>query len=432
MSQLSKISSQTLFNELTKPKQNILDLRPMPAYNGWKLQGELRGGHIPGAVAFPHSWFDSFPDEELRTLLKSKGVSPENRIILYAYSQTDLRYLAERLTVWGFNSIRILADGFEIWAADAKLPLRILPKYDQLVYTEWLNHLIDTGNALDFTGLNYRLFHVNFGVPEEYALGHLPGAIYLDSNYLEEPVNWNRRPAHELEAALLSHGITKDTTVILYGRDTTPPEGEQWPGRNAGQISAMRTAAILMYSGVADVRLLDGGYDAWVRAGYPVETEIVSPDPVENFGVTIPDHPEYFIDLDQAKTYLADMDSELVSIRTWSEFIGEESGYNYIAPRGRINGATWGNCGTDAYHMQYYRNPDNTMRAFNEIESNWKLAGITPEKRIAFYCGTGWRASETFFYAYLMGWERVSIYDGGWYEWSKDPDNNPVAVGEPV
>ena len=48
-------------------------------------------------------------------------------------------------------------------------------------------------------------------------------------------------------------------------------------------------------------------------------------------------------------------------------------------------------------------------------------AGITPDKRVAFYCGTGWRTSETWFYAYLMGWDRIAVYNGGWFEWSQDP-----------
>ena len=58
-------------------------------------------------------------------------------------------------------------------------------------------------------------------------------------------------------------------------------------------------------------------------------------------------------------------------------------------------------------------------------------AGITRVKRVAFYCGTGWRASETWFYAHLMGWEDIAVYDGGWYEWSSDPVNNPIERGEP-
>ena len=105
---------------------------------------------------------------------------------------------------------------------------------------------------------------------------------------------------------------------------------------------------------------------------------------------------------------------------------------NYIEPKGRISGDVWGNCGTDAYHMQHYRNIDNTMRAYPEIAANWADAGITRDKWVAYYCGTGWRASETWFYAYLMGWERIAVYDGGWFEWSQDPVNNPIEVGEPA
>jgi hypothetical protein len=37
----------------------------------------------------------------------------------------------------------------------------------------------------------------------------------------------------------------------------------------------------------------------------------------------------------------------------------------------------------------------------------------------------GWRASLAFFYAWLMDWERIAVYDGGWCEWSRD-GGNPV------
>jgi thiosulfate/3-mercaptopyruvate sulfurtransferase len=81
--------------------------------------------------------------------------------------------------------------------------------------------------------------------------------------------------------------------------------------------------------------------------------------------------------------------------------------------------------------MQHYRNIDNTMRAYPEIAANWDEAGITPDKWVAFYCGTGWRASETWFYAYLQGWQRIAVYDGGWFEWSQDPISNPIEIGLP-
>ena len=189
---------------------------------------------------------------------------------------------------------------------------------------------------------------------------------------------------------------------------------------------------ILRYAGVDDVRLLDGGYDWWVRSGNPVETADRLPSAVAAFGVEVPLRPEVIVDIAEAKEILADpAGAALVSVRTWREHIGNVSGYNYIGPAGRIKGDVWGNCGTDAYHMQHYRNIDNTMRAYPEITANWAEAGITADKWVAFYCGTGWRASETWFYAYLQGWERIAVYDGGWFEWSQDPINNPIEIGEP-
>ena len=143
--------------------------------------------------------------------------------------------------------------------------------------------------------------------------------------------------------------------------------------------------------------------------------------------------PEYLVDLPEAKEILADQEgAALVSVRTWREHIGAVSGYNYIGPAGRIKGDVWGNCGTDAYHMQHYRNVDNTMRAYPEILANWAEADVTADKWVAFYCGTGWRAAETWFYADLLDWPRIAVYDGGWFEWSADPVNNPIELGVPA
>nr|MBC8523882.1 thiosulfate sulfurtransferase [Chlorobium phaeobacteroides] len=97
---------------------------------------------------------------------------------------------------------------------------------------------------------------------------------------------------------------------------------------------------------------------------------------------------------------------------------------------GRIPGAVFADCGSDAYHMQNYRNLDHTTREYHETAAIWKHSGIVPEKHLAFYCGTGWRGSEAWFNALVMGWPNVSVYDGGWFEWSNDPDN-PYETGEP-
>jgi thiosulfate/3-mercaptopyruvate sulfurtransferase len=73
--------------------------------------------------------------------------------------------------------------------------------------------------------------------------------------------------------------------------------------------------------------------------------------------------------------------------------------------------------------MRNFQDEDGRMKPAAEIAAIWRAAGIRPDMHIAFYCGTGWRASMAFFYAWLMGWERISVYDGGWYEWSADPAN---------
>ena len=426
------ISTHELRDQLGDPDLTVVDVRATAAYNGWRLRGETRGGHIPGAVAFPAAWLHSVDAAEVQRLFDSKGIVAERDVVLYGDDATDAAELAAKLTDEGIERVRVYDAGWAAWSADTSLPVERLPNYSRLVHTEWLRGLL-AGEPVEAAPAGKSLlFHVNFGVPEEYAEDHIPGALYLDTNWLEDPADWNRREPEELDETLRALGISHDTTVVVYGRDTEGQANEKWPGRRAGQIAATRAAAILRYAGVEDVRLLDGGYDWWVRAGYPLETTDRQPTPVPAFGVSIPQRPDFIIDIDAAKAILADQQgAALVSVRTWREHIGKVSGYNYIDVAGRISGDVWGNCGSDAYHMQHYRNVDNTMRAYPEIAANWKEAGITPDKWVAFYCGTGWRASETWFYAYLLDWPRIAVYDGGWWEWSQDTVSNPVEVGVP-
>jgi 3-mercaptopyruvate sulfurtransferase SseA len=426
------ITTEELRARLADPALTIVDIRPLAAYNGWRLGGEARGGHIPGAVAFPWAWLGSVEDEEIRRLFQAKGIVADRTVVIYGDPAADAEAFRVALEALGHEDLRVYEAGWPAWAADASLPIESLPNYDKLVHINWLREVLAGGRPEAAPASRFLLLHVNFGVPEEYEEGHIPGALFLDTNWLEDPADWNRRPPEALEEALRALGITHDTTIVVYGRDTEGDANEKWPGRRAGQIAATRAAMILRYAGVDDVRLLDGGYDWWVQGGNPLETVIREPSPVASFGVKIPLRPEVIVDIDEAKEILADQDgAALVSVRTWKEHIGKVSGYNYIGPAGRIAGDVWGNCGTDAYHMQHYRNIDNTMRPYPEIAANWAEAGITADKWVAFYCGTGWRASETWFYAYLMNWRRIAVYDGGWFEWSKDPVNNPIEIGEP-
>ncbi|HET9346946.1 MAG TPA: rhodanese-like domain-containing protein [Candidatus Limnocylindrales bacterium] len=418
---------------LTDPDLRVLDARPLAAYNGWRLRGEARGGHIPGAGALPSEWLARLGDADLQALADQHGLDHASATVVYGYDEAEAEALAKRLAGIGATRLRILDGGWAGWASDTARPVELLPGYRQLVHPRWLRDVLEGATPEAPPTGRLLLFHVNFGVPEEYAESHLPGAAYLDTNWLEDPADWNRRPPADLGRALAGLGISHDATVVLYGRDTEGDAHEKWPGRRAGQIAATRAALILRYAGVDDVRLLDGGFDRWVHEGHALETEPRAYPAVSAFGVPIPQRPELIVDIGEAKEILADRDgAALVSVRTWREHIGAVSGYNYIGPAGRIAGDVWGNCGTDAYHMQHYRAVDNAMRPYPEIAANWASAGITPDKWVAFYCGTGWRASETWFYAWIQGWPRIAVYDGGWFEWSADPVNNPIEVGLPA
>ena len=98
-------------------------------------------------------------------------------------------------------------DGFTDWA-ERELPVERLANYGQLVHPAWLRTFLDGGEPEAAPVGRTLLFHVNFGVPEEYADSHLPGALYLDTNLLESPRDWNRRSPEDLDAALRVLGIT--------------------------------------------------------------------------------------------------------------------------------------------------------------------------------------------------------------------------------
>jgi 3-mercaptopyruvate sulfurtransferase SseA len=289
-----------------------------------------------------------------------------------------------------------------------------LHRWQQLVTPAWVAGLVAGAPLTAAPAKDWRLFEVGFGAADAFARGHIPGAGYIDTSELESGPLWNKVADAALEQLLLGHGIRHDVTVVLYGRNP---------------LAAARAAHLMLYAGVADVRLLDGGFDAWGRAGLPLAQG--SPYPYSSafeFGLAFPAHPHYLVDMPQARRLLLEADGALVSIRTWNEFIGQTSGYSYIEARGDIPGAGWVRSGADddVNSMSAFHGDDGSMLPAAEIERMWRAAGADAGHRTVFYCGTGWRASLAFFYAWLMNWERIGVFDGGWCEWSRDPANPVV------
>ncbi|NIF47795.1 sulfurtransferase [Enterobacter sp. Ap-1006] len=385
----------------------VIDTRPSAFYNGWPQTLNGSGGHEPTALNLSASWLALMSDEQLSTWAKQHQLTKTGLMALYG---SDAQSVKTRLEKLGFTQISILTD-----ALQDPSRLQKLAHFEQLVYPQWIHDLQNKKLVTAAPAGDWKVVEAGWGAPKKYLLSHIPGAGYINTEEVESEPLWNKVSDDKLKAMLANHGIRHDTTVILYGRDV---------------YAAARVAAIMLYAGVQDVRLLDGGWATWSAADLPVERGLpnkTTPEP--DFGASIPGQPQLMLDTEQARALLHRKDASLVSIRSWPEFIGTTSGYSYIKPKGEIAGARWGHAGSDSTHMEDFHNPDGTMRSGDDIAAMWQNWNILPDQQVAFYCGTGWRASETLMYARAMGWKNVGLYDGGWYEWSADP-KNPVVSGE--
>ena len=137
----------------------------------------------------------------------------------------------------GFIKIKVLKE----WEECPKF--EYCPRYKQLVSCRWVNGLIN--KTLNQSPKEWKVFEVGYGNPIPGS-PHIPGSAYLDTNLFEkEELMWNKVYDSELMSILSSNGISFDTTVILYSAENSLP--------------AARVAHLMIYAGVKDVRLIDGG-----------------------------------------------------------------------------------------------------------------------------------------------------------------------------
>lgn len=281
------------------------------------------------------------------------------------------------------------------------------------VKPDFVKALIDGKTDYD----NFVVAEVTWGEAKDspdYLKEHIPGAIHFNTDLVEEGPVWNYRAPLEIEKNFLANGVTSDTFVLIYGPDL--------PG-------ASRVAQCMLYMGVKNVKILDGGLNAWKNAGYETEEGEVKPNTAEEFGVEVPAHPEYVLSLEDVQNKLKDSNFRLVSIRSEEEWKGETSGYSYIPKAGEPKGAVWGKSGEGNSGMEYYVNDDGTVKDFADIEAMWKEQGFDTSNELSFYCGTGWRAALPWLMMYEHGYDST-LFDGGWNEWQMH-DELEAQVGDP-
>ncbi|SHO49884.1 rhodanese-like domain-containing protein [Desulfopila aestuarii] len=423
--EFTKVDTGKVVAALKDPNWVVVDTRLNDAFNGWKLDGITRGGHINGAVDFSANWLkveEKNLKEPLQEILATKGITPDKQIVLYDANGKDADNVAKFLH--SLNYPHLFTYDVKQWAADTDLPMTKYENYHLIVPAVVVKEILDGKYPETFKqDKPIKLIEASWGEEKtSYAKGHIPTTFHINTDRVEpptptEPPMWILADDATLGKLALEIGVTKNDTVIVTSEEP---------------LAAYRVATVLRYTGVDDVRVLNGGTLAWTMAGYELETERHNPVPVKDFGGPVPGHPEVIDTMAETKAGLAEPDRFiLVDNRTWQEHIGEISGYSYHDKKGRIPGAIFGYAGKkDSYGMEYFRNPDKTMRNAEEFLALWREQGIDTSKHLSFMCGSGWRVAEIYTYADVYGLDDIGIFSDGWIGWSTDPAN-PIVTGVP-
>ena len=394
----------------------IIDTRTDEEFNGWSLNKGIKGGHIPGAINLQSKLLEGLNDNEIKKMLTKNGLSPEKNIVVYSNYGKDSLKLYNILKKSGYKDVANYEGGMQEWSKDSSLKVEKLKNYEKLVYPQWVKGLTEGKEVKNYDGREYVIVNVNYKQKKEYKKGHIKGAIYINTNDIESLPLWNVVSDEKIKKLLNETGITKDKMVVVYSDEP---------------MAAGRLAHVLMYAGVEDVRIINSNIKGLIDAGLSLEKgeNIWVSD--SDFGGEIPMHPEYTKNLKEAKELIEDPNGRLVAVVSWEEYVGiNNGGYSYFNEKGRIPGSVFGYGGSDGYHSEDFVDSDGTMRDYTQIQKMWKEWDINSENESSFFCATGWRGALAFFDAYLMGWENVSVYDGGFYEWIQD-SKNPIATGDP-
>lgn len=416
--EVKTIATKELQDKLSDDSWVVVDTRINDAFNGWKLDEVERGGHIKGAVDFSANWLTVDSKDKEKTLdkaLETKGIEKDKNIVLYDANGKDAKEVANYLSEKGYKNLYTynVAD----WAKDESLPMESYENYEMIVPATIVNDILDGKKPETFeNSKNIKIVEASWGEESEaYSKGHVPTSVHINTDTVEPPPQWMLASDEDLAKFANDYGFTKDDTVIVTAPDV---------------MASYRVAVVLRYIGINDVRVLNGGNNAWTSAGYELETKSNKPVAGNDFGATIPANPDLIDTQAELKEMLKDSNNVLVDNRSWDEYIGKISGYSYHDKKGRIPGAVYGYAGTSATTLEDYRNIDNTMRNADEIKALWKDAGIDTNKHLMFMCGSGWRAAEVLTYANVMGFDNTSLYSDGWIGWSNDT-SNPTETGEP-
>ena len=272
---------------------------------------------------------------------------------------------------------------------------------DVLVSTDWVAQHLDDPNV--------RLAESNEDVLL-YSTGHIPGAINIDwQQDLNDALVRDYIDAEAFAALLGRHGITPETTVVLYG-----DKNNWW---------ATYSFWVFQLFGHTNAKILNGGRAKWIAEGRETTTEV----PVnEGVDYPVPERNDAPIRAFQGDV-LAHIHAgnPLVDVRSPAEYSGELLHMSDYPQEGALRGGHIP--GAKSVPWARAANEDGTFKSAEELRVIYEgEQGLSPDDEVVAYCRIGERSSHSWFVlTYLLGYPNVRNYDGSWTEWGN-------SVGVPI
>ncbi len=258
--------------------------------------------------------------------------------------------------------------------------------------------VVDCRHALTDFSLGRRL----------YDESHVPGAFFAD---VEEDLAGTktgkngRHPMPDPDAFarfLRAMGVDDDSQIVAYDA--------------GGDMFAPRLWFLSRWIGHDAVAILDGGFHAWQRRGFPTTA---APTQAANTGTLTPRlRHEFLVDADYVHAKLHAPEMHLVDARSKERYRGDEEPVDPVA--GHIPGAR---------HRWFKENfnEDLTFKSPEALREEFEEHGWEPS-RVVHQCGSGVSAAANHFAMEHAGLPGSRIYGGSWSEWIADPER-PVATG---
>jgi len=241
-----------------------------------------------------------------------------------------------------------------------------------------------------------------------YAKSHLPGARFASVDRdLSGPLTGKngRHPLPDAEvfvAWLGSQGVSNTSQVVAYD--------------SGGSMYAARLWWMLSHwLGHKHVAVLDGGWDIWSRAGFPVTSKVPKATPAP---FSAKPH-DALVTVDQVLAHLGKPDMQVIDARAPDRFRGQNETIDPVG--GHIPGAANRLFRDNLDAFGFYKPPAELRAAFEP------LVGKHPLHEIVHQCGSGITAAHNLLAMEIAGLKGTRLYPGSWSEWCSDP-SRPVAT----